>query len=60
MQVFKVLTIIKNLVICIQSESGLHQPMKAKVGLIRTKNIMFSEIPLHKISKPVLVRRHIC
>jgi hypothetical protein len=32
MQVFKVLTIIKVKVICIQSESGLHQPMKAKVG----------------------------
>jgi hypothetical protein len=32
MQVFKVLTIIKVEVICIQSESGLHQPMKAKVG----------------------------
>ncbi len=34
MQVFKLLTIIKVQVICIQSESGLHQPMKAKVGLI--------------------------
>ncbi len=33
MQVFKVLTIIKVKLICIQSESGLQQPMKAKVGL---------------------------
>jgi hypothetical protein len=39
MQVFKVLTIIKVKVICIQSESGLHQPMKAKVGLTICKTI---------------------
>jgi hypothetical protein len=43
MQVFKVLTIIKVEVICIQSESGLRQPMKAKVGLTCERNPTITE-----------------